>query len=53
MKAKKHIAFFDMAYQGFTTGDIIKDAYSLRLFTEKGDIPTMLTQSFAKVMVLS
>lgn len=34
MKAKKHLAFFDMAYQGFTTGDILKDAYSLRLFTE-------------------
>ena len=38
-----------MAYQGFTTGDILKDAYSLRLFTEQGDISAMLSQSFAKV----
>lgn len=51
MVAKKHVAFFDMAYQGFTTGDIERDAYSLRLFTEKGDVPTMLTQSFAKVII--
>lgn len=43
VKAKKHVAFFDMAYQGFTTGDIVRDAYSLRLFSQDGDIPLMLT----------
>lgn len=30
----------------------MKDAYSLRLFSEKGDIPLMLTQSYAKNMGL-
>lgn len=39
---KKHLAFFDMAYQGFTSGDTELDAYSLRLFAENDDIPIML-----------
>jgi aspartate aminotransferase len=32
MLKKRHMAFFDMAYQGFTSGDLMKDAYSLRYF---------------------
>lgn len=47
---KKHIAFFDMAYQGFNSGSIHEDAYALRLFANDlvADIPLILAQSFAK-----
>ncbi|KRW99469.1 Pyridoxal phosphate-dependent transferase [Pseudocohnilembus persalinus] len=48
---KKHLAFFDMAYQGFTSGDIHKDAQAVRLFTEK-NIPLLTCQSYAKNMGL-
>lgn len=39
--------FFDMAYQGFSSGDIDKDAYSLRRFAETG-MNMALAQSYAK-----
>ena len=47
---KKHIAFFDMAYQGFTSGNIHEDAFAVRLFANDltADIPLILAQSFAK-----
>ncbi len=32
MKAKKLIPYFDSAYQGFASGDIIKDAFAIRYF---------------------
>ncbi|EEP80302.1 aspartate aminotransferase [Uncinocarpus reesii 1704] len=32
MKEKSHFAFFDMAYQGFASGDIKRDAFALRHF---------------------
>ncbi|EEQ33636.1 aspartate aminotransferase [Microsporum canis CBS 113480] len=51
MKSKGHFAFFDMAYQGFASGDINKDAYALRYFVEQG-MPLLLCQSFAKNMGL-
>jgi len=38
---------FDSAYQGFASGDLEKDSYSLRLFAEHTD-NIMLFQSFAK-----
>lgn len=38
---------FDSAYQGFATGDLDKDAFSLRLFAEHTD-NLCLFQSFAK-----
>lgn len=47
VKAKKHFCAFDSAYQGFASGDLEKDAYSLRLFAEHHD-KIMLFQSFAK-----
>jgi aspartate aminotransferase len=50
-KQRKHFAFFDMAYQGFASGNIDKDAYALRLFV-KNNIPVCLTQSYAKNMGL-
>ena len=44
---KKHIVFFDSAYQGFASGDSEQDAFALRYFVDQ-DIPVMLAQSFAK-----
>ncbi|KAF9999356.1 Aspartate aminotransferase, cytoplasmic [Modicella reniformis] len=34
MEAKGHFTFFDCAYQGFASGDLYKDAYSVRYFVE-------------------
>lgn len=45
---KKHIVFFDSAYQGFASGDAEKDAYALRLFVSAGHKNIALAQSFAK-----
>ena len=47
MHKKQHIAFFDMAYQGFASGDTVKDAFALRHFVEH-KVPVLLAQSFAK-----
>lgn len=44
---KKLFCGFDNAYQGFASGDLDKDAFSLRLFAEHTD-NIMLFQSFAK-----
>jgi len=46
-KARKHICWFDSAYQGFATGDLEKDAYAMRRFAESG-VPLIVSQSFAK-----
>lgn len=43
--------FFDMAYQGFATGDTDKDAFAVRYFTDQGT-PVALCQSYAKNMGL-
>ena len=50
MKKKRHVVLFDMAYQGFSSGDPSKDASALRLFTEHSDELAGLAacQSFAK-----
>lgn len=45
--SKGHLPFFDMAYQGFATGDLDKDSYGLRKFAESG-MNLCLAQSFAK-----
>jgi len=50
-KAKKFLPFFDMAYQGFSSGDIDRDAAGLRLFVSDGHSP-IVTQSYAKNMGL-
>lgn len=47
VKKKKIFPFFDMAYQGFATGDINEDAYALRLFANEG-LDLALSQSFSK-----
>ena len=51
VKAKGHYSFFDMAYQGFASGDIHKDAFAVRHFVAQGH-NICLAQSFAKNMGL-
>ena len=51
IKRRNLYPYFDMAYQGFASGDIDKDAYALRLFIQDGHKPC-LAQSFAKNMGL-
>ncbi|PHH76993.1 hypothetical protein CDD80_1015 [Ophiocordyceps camponoti-rufipedis] len=51
IKKLGHFAFFDMAYQGFASGDIDKDAFAVRYFAEQGH-QIALCQSFAKNMGL-
>jgi aspartate/tyrosine/aromatic aminotransferase len=49
VEKKGLIAFFDNAYQGFTSGNLEEDAFAVRLFSEKADtIPIISAQSFAK-----
>ncbi|KOB66201.1 Aspartate aminotransferase, partial [Operophtera brumata] len=51
IKARKLFPFFDMAYQGFATGNVDNDAFAVRLFVKEGHQVT-LAQSFAKNMGL-
>ena len=51
VKKKKILPFFDMAYQGFATGDVDEDAYAVRLFANEG-LDMVLSQSFSKNMGL-
>ena len=50
VKEGDHYAFFDMAYQGFASGDTNKDAFAVRHFISEGH-NIALCQSFAKNMV--
>lgn len=50
VKEKNHYPFFDMAYQGFASGDTNKDAFAIRHFIAEGH-KMCLAQSFAKNMV--
>ncbi|NXT94246.1 AATM protein, partial [Anhinga rufa] len=45
------LVYFDMAYQGFASGDINRDAWAVRYFIEQG-INLVLSQSYAKNMGL-
>lgn len=47
VKAKKLFTFFDIAYQGFASGDPDLDAWAIRYFTEQG-LEMVVAQSFAK-----
>jgi aspartate aminotransferase, mitochondrial len=51
VKSGDHYAFFDMAYQGFASGNADTDAFALRYFVEQGH-SVCLAQSFAKNMGL-
>ena len=43
MLAKQHYAFFDTAYQGFASGDLERDATSIRYFVSQG-VPLLVCQ---------
>lgn len=51
VKEAGHFSFFDMAYQGFASGNIDQDAFAVRHFVEEGH-NICLAQSFAKNMGL-
>lgn len=51
MKARDLFPFFDSAYQGFASGSLEQDAFSIRYFTEHG-FQLVAAQSFAKNMGL-
>ncbi|KAL2076901.1 hypothetical protein ACEWY4_027502 [Coilia grayii] len=51
IKRRKLLVFFDMAYQGFASGDIDRDAWAVRHFIQEGH-NVLLSQSFAKNMGL-
>lgn len=46
---KGHFAFFDMAYQGFASGDPERDVKSIRIFLEDDNL-IEFSQSYAKNM---
>ena len=50
IKEGQHYPFFDMAYQGFASGDTDRDAFAVRHFIKEGH-QLCLAQSFAKNMV--
>ncbi|KAL1944607.1 hypothetical protein VTO73DRAFT_3037 [Trametes versicolor] len=47
MLEKDHFAFFDSAYQGFASGDLVNDAWAVREFVRR-NVPLLVCQSFAK-----
>ncbi|ELU14716.1 hypothetical protein CAPTEDRAFT_158431 [Capitella teleta] len=51
IKKKGIFPFFDMAYQGFASGDVNRDAFAVRHFVKDGH-NVALAQSFAKNMGL-
>jgi len=51
VKKRNLFPFIDLAYQGFATGDINRDAYAVRLFAEDGH-EFIVSQSFSKNMGL-
>ncbi|XP_072168681.1 aspartate aminotransferase, mitochondrial-like [Diadema setosum] len=51
VKDRNLLPFFDMAYQGFASGSLEKDAWAVRYFADQGHT-FLLSQSFAKNMGL-
>lgn len=47
MRERNHFPFFDCAYQGFASGDLIRDSWAIRHFLELG-FELCIAQSFAK-----
>lgn len=45
------VPFFDCCFQGYVTGNLVEDAYPVRLFVEKG-IEFLTAQSFSKTFLL-
>lgn len=52
MLEKGHFPMFDMAYQGFASGDCDRDAAAIRTFVADGHRGLALSQSYAKNMGL-
>eukprot|EP00056_Hartaetosiga_gracilis_P001814 m.47806 g.47806 ORF g.47806 m.47806 type:complete len:428 (+) comp10793_c0_seq3:90-1373(+) len=44
---KNLLPFFDMAYQGFASGDCDRDAFAVRMFAER-DLKPLVAQSYSK-----
>uniref|UniRef100_A0A481MQI8 aspartate transaminase n=1 Tax=Nipponaphis monzeni TaxID=196483 RepID=A0A481MQI8_9HEMI len=51
IKEQKLIPFFDIAYQGFASGDLIEDAWVIRYFFQEG-IDFICAQSFSKIFTM-
>jgi len=51
MQKNKLIPFFDAAYQGFASGDLLKDIAPVRYFADRG-FEMFVSQSYAKSMGL-
>ena len=51
LRKKDHMILFDMAYQGFSSGDMNKDAFAVRYFAKQGH-KLMVAQTFSKNMGL-
>lgn len=51
MKKRRLVPYFDSAYQGFASGDIVKDAWAIRYFVKEG-FSMLVSQSYAKNMGL-
>ncbi|CAM6092669.1 unnamed protein product [Calypogeia fissa] len=47
IEEKEHLAFFDVAYQGFASGSLDDDANSVRMFVARG-IELLVAQSYSK-----
>lgn len=47
IQEKNHIPFFDVAYQGFASGNLDKDASSVRTFAARG-MELLVAQSYSK-----
>jgi len=47
MERRGLFALFDSAYQGYGTGDLIKDRYAVKVFADKG-MSFMIAQSYSK-----
>ncbi|KAJ5605002.1 PLP-dependent transferase [Penicillium lagena] len=45
---KKLVPFFDLAYQGFATGDLAEDAWAVRYFFRNTSLEILVAQSFSK-----
>jgi aspartate aminotransferase len=47
-KSRQLLPFFDIAYQGFSTGDLDQDAWAIRYFAHEAKHELLVAQSFAK-----
>lgn len=45
---KRFFVLFDLAYQGFASGDVDKDAWAVRVFASRGALEIAVCQSFSK-----